>query len=369
MTTPAGGRWRRSVAAGSRGNDGRLRFKAAAGAPKSVVEAIQLFRPTLTPAEVLQAGAFGGTYFRDIDSADLPSSWFKGLDIKTQVACPWKDYDASVNKYGAKCGNTLEDWENAGWIVAQDPYGWFQWYCRFFLGRRTDDDERQIKRWSKVCGPTGRWKGNLVAKCLKAGRPYNDAKVAPAVRQSLLHWGYELTAEDLRERSKAILKGSGAYAMPREQLRSLQAKVPAHMLCRGNSSAHCKRRLGSGDLEILYLIREPFSRLAGDKWRLVAMASRSRSPRFRRVADECGYDENWVCPEEVERFKCPICCLVARDAVSHECGASLFCEGCWTNWMTRDHRCPSCRTDASTVAAAHFDRRTIRNLMLKCPLD
>mmetsp|Transcript_65881 Transcript_65881/g.146371 ORF Transcript_65881/g.146371 Transcript_65881/m.146371 type:complete len:253 (-) Transcript_65881:42-800(-) len=238
MAAPAGGRWRPVCSAGSKGRDGRLHFKPGPGASADLAALIETFRPTLTPAEVLQAGAFGGTYFRDIDSAvtgkrhtnawkDLPGSWFKGLDIATQVARPWNQYDASVNKYGAKCGNTLEDWENAGWIMAQDPYGWFQWYCRFFLGRRTDDDARQIQRWSKVCGPTGRWKGNLVAKCLKAGRPYNDPKVAPAVRQSLLHWGYELTAEDLKERGKAILNGAGAYAMPKTELKTLHANAKA----------------------------------------------------------------------------------------------------------------------------------------------
>eukprot|EP00931_Biecheleriopsis_adriatica_P082436 TRINITY_DN55877_c0_g1_i1.p1 TRINITY_DN55877_c0_g1~~TRINITY_DN55877_c0_g1_i1.p1 ORF type:complete len:279 (-),score=63.08 TRINITY_DN55877_c0_g1_i1:54-815(-) len=248
---PAGGKWKSICPVGRRGPDGRLKFKAKTGSSSDVTEAIAAFQPTVTPPEVLQAGAFGGTYFRDISSAvtkqihkgawkDLPTAWFKGLDIPTQVARPWDEYDVKVNKYGARCGNTLEDWEKSGWIIAQDPYGWFQWYCRFFLGRRTDDDVRQIKRWLKVCGPTGRWKGNLVAKCLKAGRPYNDPAVAPAVRQSLLHWGYELTAADLRAKKGDILAGKGAYAMPREELAALHRaarKRPA-----AASGAAAKRR-------------------------------------------------------------------------------------------------------------------------------
>ncbi|CAK9037676.1 unnamed protein product [Durusdinium trenchii] len=199
------------------------------GASAELKALISSFRPSLTPKEVLHLGAFGGTYFRDIDSAvtgkrhkdawkELPKSWLKGLDIRRQVARDWEDYDATVNHYGVKCGNTLEEWENAGWMHPQDPYGWFQWYCRFFQGRRSEDDPRQIKRWLKICGPTGRWKGNLIAKCVKANRAYNDPKVSPVVRQSLLHWAYELTAADLREKKKEILQGKGAYALPRAEL-------------------------------------------------------------------------------------------------------------------------------------------------------
>merc|ERR1719343_1574903 len=135
------------------------------------------FKPNLAPKEVLQQGSFGGTYFRPIYSSvtkqkygkevwqELPSDWLSGLDVRTRVASSL--YDASRNKYKVKCGASLEEWENSGWMHKQDPYGWFQWYCRFYQGRRTDDDERQIGRWTKCAGPTGRWKGNLVAKCLK----------------------------------------------------------------------------------------------------------------------------------------------------------------------------------------------------------
>ena len=98
------------------------------------------FRPNKTPAEVLQAGSFGGTYFRPIYSSvtkknygaevwkELPEDWIKGLSVENQVAS--KIYDKDVNKYKVKCGASLEEWENSGWMMEQDPYGWFQWYCR-----------------------------------------------------------------------------------------------------------------------------------------------------------------------------------------------------------------------------------------------
>ena len=102
---------------------------------------------------------------------ELPDDWLEGLDIKTQVAS--QTYRTSINRYGVNCGVKtdksdsfgLKAWETSGWMAAQDPYGWFQWYCRFFQGRRSDDDERQLSRWMKCCGPKGRWKSNFIGKC------------------------------------------------------------------------------------------------------------------------------------------------------------------------------------------------------------
>ena len=173
------------------------------------------FKPNLTPKEVLQRGSFGGTYFRPIYSSvtkqkykdeawkELPASWLEGLNIRTQVAS--SVYDNSKNKYGVKCGASLEEWENSGWMHKQDPYGWFQWYCRFYQGRRTGDDVRQVGRWSKCCGPKGRWKNNLISKCAKAGCGFDNFGVSPVVRQTLQHWGYVLTKEDF-EKEKARFK-------------------------------------------------------------------------------------------------------------------------------------------------------------------
>jgi len=173
------------------------------------------FRPNLTPKEVLQLGSFGGTYFRVITSGvthqtyrdawkEFPSDWFEGLEIKTQVAS--SKYNNSVNTYKVSCGGDLNMWESSGWITDADPFGWFQWYCRFYLGRRCSDDERQISRGLGVMGPTGRWRRSLTNKCLAAGRPLekvvDDANISPKVRQLLQHWGYRLTLKHLQIAAK-----------------------------------------------------------------------------------------------------------------------------------------------------------------------
>ena len=127
------------------------------------------FRPNISPEEVLRAGAFGGTYFRPITSAvtnikynssevladSVKKEWIEGLDRKWLTSSA---YDQTINKWGAKCGGSLGMWESSGWISNTDPYGWFQWYCRFYQGRRSTDDERQISRFNKCAGPTGRFR-------------------------------------------------------------------------------------------------------------------------------------------------------------------------------------------------------------------
>ncbi|CAO1636816.1 unnamed protein product [Parajaminaea phylloscopi] len=127
------------------------------------------FVPSLTPEEVMRGGAFGGTYFRphfssvlqrDLDPeqelAELPQEWLRGIDREKMLTS--EDYNMSINRYGKKAGQSLAEWEQAGWIVPADPRGWFQWYIRFYLGRRTRDDVRQISRWNKAVGPTGRFR-------------------------------------------------------------------------------------------------------------------------------------------------------------------------------------------------------------------
>ena len=103
------------------------------------------------------------------------------------------DYSKQENKYNVKVGTTLEFWESKDWIRDQDPYGWFQWYCRFYRGRRSDDDERQIKRYNNM----RRFKGPLIKKIKSThGSSYNDETISPRIRQTLLHWAYELTEID-----------------------------------------------------------------------------------------------------------------------------------------------------------------------------
>ena len=164
------------------------------------------FTPNMTPKQVLQSGAFGGTYFRKIRSSvtgktyddawkEFPKNWFEGLDIKKMITRKWEDYSIGVNKYKVKVGTTLEFWEEKGWIVEQDPFGWFQWYCRFYLGRRSSDDERQIGRYNAM----RRFKGPLMKAIRDGGAKYDDFTISPGRRQTLLHWGYELTEKDYKE--------------------------------------------------------------------------------------------------------------------------------------------------------------------------
>ena len=186
------------------------------------------FTPSLSPEAILRAGAFGGGYFRPIYCSvthrtyreawrEFPAAWFAGMDVKKFVASPV--YRASVNRFGVACGQSLEAWQTSGWITAWDSFGWFHWYCRFTLGRRCEDDARQISRWLACCGPTGRWKGNLAAKVLAARAAYDDARVAPVVRQTLLHWAYELTERDLaaaaaKAKKTGVISGAYVPALP-----------------------------------------------------------------------------------------------------------------------------------------------------------
>ena len=98
-----------------------------------------------------------------------------------------------MNKYGVKCGTSLRFWENKSWINKIDPYGWFQWYFRYSLGRRPKDDKRQINIWKNI---VNRFKGKLVEMIKTCGNKYVDYSIPPKIRQILLHWGYELTKKD-----------------------------------------------------------------------------------------------------------------------------------------------------------------------------
>lgn len=166
------------------------------------------FQPNKSPEEVLRAGSFGGTYFRPIRSSvvpgvefgdevwkELPAAWRKGMDVQREICS--SSYRKEVNKYKVKSGASLEEWESSGWITPHDPYGWFQWYCRFFQGRRVPgEDERQVARWSNCCGERGRWKVRLCSLVFGRRAAFDDASVSPVIRQTLLHWGYELSEED-----------------------------------------------------------------------------------------------------------------------------------------------------------------------------
>ena len=102
-------------------------------------------------------------------------------------------YDVSVNKYGVKCGTSLRFWKSNGLINSIDPYGWFQWYLRYWLDRKSSDDERQINRWKRVLS---RLKSKLAKLVKDLNVEFDDYSISPKVRQTLLHWGYELTEKD-----------------------------------------------------------------------------------------------------------------------------------------------------------------------------
>jgi hypothetical protein len=172
------------------------------------------FRPNLTPKECFQLGSFGGTYFRPIHSGVLgrdlqsdemireyPADWFEGLDV-TKMVCS-KVYDPQVNAYNVRCGGGLDMWEENGWISPVDPCGWFQWYCRYYLGRRTSDDERQLQRGKGVMSAKGRFRNQLIGKCARQGKPIDDCSVSPVIRQALQHWGYRVSESGAKAYIKA----------------------------------------------------------------------------------------------------------------------------------------------------------------------
>jgi len=126
------------------------------------------FTPQLTPQQMLELGVFNGAYFEN-DHDEFPAEWFKNV--------------AKTNYFGVKASQPLSVWQAKGWIHESDPKGWFQWYCRYFMGRRIpDEDARQIKRWKAMV--------RHVAQISNNCRP-GDVCCRPKQRQALLHWAYD----------------------------------------------------------------------------------------------------------------------------------------------------------------------------------
>ena len=160
-----------------------------------MTDIIYSFKPMLTPKQMLKKGIFGGTYFNQlVDYRKFPKDWFSELD---DIYFLSKKYEKDINFFKIKSGQSQEEWEAKGWINKDDPRGWFEWYCKFFTGRRHQDDERQIKRWLAFCGPRGRFRNSIYNKIFKSGLDIENSKsISPRIQQSLLHWSYIVNNED-----------------------------------------------------------------------------------------------------------------------------------------------------------------------------
>lgn len=134
------------------------------------------FKPDLTPKQMLKMGVFGGKYMTDC-RAEFPSDWYKGAKLSPS------EHDPQLNYFKINASKPLSYWKKKGWIHPADPRGWFQWYCRYYMGRRMPiEDERQISRWKAMKRHIAQIKKN----CDKG-----DLTCRPRQRQALLHWAYD----------------------------------------------------------------------------------------------------------------------------------------------------------------------------------
>lgn len=132
------------------------------------------FSPELTPKEMLELGVFGGHYLTDCQN-EFPSAWFINAKLSPEK------HDQNLNYFKVDASQSLSVWKRKGWIHQDDPRGWFQWYCRYYLGRRHEDDLRQIKRWKAIQRHVAQIKKNCRTQ---------DLDCRPKQRQALLHWAY-----------------------------------------------------------------------------------------------------------------------------------------------------------------------------------
>jgi hypothetical protein len=133
------------------------------------------FHPELSPKEMLELGVFGGKYMTDC-TVEFPDDWFEDAGL-----CHER-HDPTLNYFGVNASQPLAVWRAKGWIHPDDPRGWFQWYCRYFMGRRCADDHRQIKRWRAV----RRHIAQIQKHCRRG-----DLTCRLRQRQALLHWAYD----------------------------------------------------------------------------------------------------------------------------------------------------------------------------------
>ncbi len=134
------------------------------------------FKPELTPKQMLELGVFGGKYMTDCKD-EFPNDWFENAKLSPERK------NSSLNYFGIDASMPLSHWQEKGWIYHEDPRGWFQWYCRYYMGRRIPpEDERQIKRWKAIRRHVGAVKKNCAPRELDCRKKQ---------RQALLHWAYD----------------------------------------------------------------------------------------------------------------------------------------------------------------------------------
>lgn len=148
------------------------------------------FKPYFTPKQMLQLGVFEGKYISDNDSKqEFPTDWYTNAKIVQQENLA----DPTLNYFGIKSRLSLQEWQNRKWVPIKlkdnseykdiDTRGWFQWYCRYYMGRRIEkEDLRQIKRWKAI----KRHAGAIRKNCFKM-----DLNCRRKQRQALLHWAYD----------------------------------------------------------------------------------------------------------------------------------------------------------------------------------
>ena len=133
------------------------------------------FSPELTPKQMLELGVFGGKYMTDC-RREFPKAWFAKAKLSPAF------HDPTLNYFGVNASQPLAVWREKGWLYHEDPRGWFQWYCRYYQGRRCPDDQRQVKRWRAI--------RRHLAQIKKHCAP-GDLACRRKQRQALLNWAYD----------------------------------------------------------------------------------------------------------------------------------------------------------------------------------
>ena len=134
------------------------------------------FKPELTPKQMLELGIFGGKYMTDCKK-EFPAEWFEKAKLSPEKS------DPKLNYFGVSASQPLSVWRRNGWVYPQDPRGWFQWYCRYYQGRRMpEEDDWQIKRWLAIKRHLTQIKKNCFP---------GDVRCRPRQRQAVLHWAYD----------------------------------------------------------------------------------------------------------------------------------------------------------------------------------